>query len=211
MRSSLLIVGFFTLGCLIGWSGLLPASTIAETDNYSTYVLYALMVSVGIGLGSDKKLREILRAIRPRLLLVPVATIVGTLGATAVASLFIARWGLAECLAVGSGFCYYSLSSVLITELATPSLGLQAATELGIIALIANLIRELFVMLAAPLMVRYFGRLAPICVGGASTLDTTLPMIIRYSGSDMVFISILHAILVDFSVPFFVSFFCSMI
>jgi uncharacterized membrane protein YbjE (DUF340 family) len=195
----------------MGWSGRLPDSVIAGTDVYSTCVLYVLMIAVGVSLGSDEKLREILRSVRLRLLFVPLATIVGTLAATAVASLFISRWGLPECMAVGSGFCYYSLSSILITELATPSLGLQAATELGTIALMANLIRELSVLLAAPLMVRYFGRLAPICAGGASTLDTTLPAIIHYSGSDMVFISIFHAILVDFSVPFFVSLFCSMI
>lgn len=184
---------------------------MSGTDAYSTYVLYVLMIAVGISLGSDEKLGEILRSIRLRLLFVPLATIVGTLTATAVASLFIARWGLPECMAVGSGFCYYSLSSILITELTTSSLGVQAATELGTVALMANLIRELSVLLTAPLMVRCFGRLAPVCAGGASTLDTTLPAIIRYSGNDMVFISVFHAILVDFSVPFFVSFFCSMV
>jgi uncharacterized membrane protein YbjE (DUF340 family) len=195
----------------MGWSGLLPDSAIAEANVYSTYVLYVLMIAVGIGLGSNEKLREILRSIRLRLLFVPLATIAGTLTATAAASLFISRWGLPECMAVGSGFCYYSLSSILITELTTSSLGVQAATELGTVALMSNLIRELSVLLTAPLMVRYFGRLSPICAGGASTLDTTLPVIMRYSGNDMVFISIFHAVLVDFSVPFFVSFFCSMV
>lgn len=208
MKGSLLIVGCFVAGCLIGWCGVLPSSVIAELDTYSRYVLYCLMLFVGLSIGADKKLREILRSIRPKLLLIPLATIVGTLLGTAIVGLFISRWSMPHCLAVGSGFGYYSLSSVLISELTAKSLGVQVAAELGTVALMANVIRELIVLLGAPLLVRYFGRLAPICAGGATTMDTTLPVITRYSGKDVVFIAVFHAILIDFSVPFFVSFFC---
>ena len=114
-----------------------------------------------------------------------------------------------ETMAVGSGFAYYSLSSILITQLKEPTIGMQAASELGTIALIANILREIYALLGAPLFRKYFGRLAPICAGGATTMDTTLPIITKYSGNDLVFVSILHGILVDFSVPFLVSFFCS--
>lgn len=207
MKGSLIVVGFFVLGCLLGWSGALP-DVILEND-ITIYVLYALMFLVGLSIGSDKKLKQILSSIRPRLLLVPLSTIVGTLSFSALVSLFITQWSVFDCLAVGSGFAYYSLSSILITEMKTASLGVQMATELGTIALMANIIREIFALLGAPLFVRYFGRLAPICAGGATTMDTTLPIITRYAGKDMVFVSIFHGILVDFTVPFFVSFFCS--
>lgn len=208
MKGSLIVVGFFVLGCLLGWSGYLP-QVIIEND-ITVYVLYLLMLQVGLSIGSDKKLKEILGSIRPKLLLVPLATIVGTLIASALVGLVISKWSVADCLAVGSGFAYYSLSSILITQLKEPSLGLQMATELGTIALMANIIREIMALLGAPLFVRYFGRLAPICAGGATTMDTTLPIITRYSGKDMVFVSIFHGIIVDFTVPFFVSFFCSL-
>jgi len=188
----------------------MPSSLLDGSDHYSRYVLYILMFLVGMSIGCDKKLREILRSVRMRLFLVPLATIVGTLAATALVSLFISRWSMAHCLAVGSGFGYYSLSSILITELAANTLGSQAAAELGTVALIANVIRELIVLLGAPLLVRYFGRLAPICAGGATTMDTTLPVITRYAGKEVIFIAIFHAILIDFSVPFFVLFFCSL-
>ena len=97
----------------------------------------------------------------------------------------------------------------MITQLKEPALGVQLATELGTIALMANIMREIITLLGAPLCVKYFGRLAPICAGGATTMDTTLPIITRYCGKDLVFISIFHGIIVDFTVPFFVSFFCS--
>lgn len=207
MKGSLIVVAFFALGCILGWSGMLP-NVIIEND-ITVYVLYLLMFQVGLSIGSDKKLKEILTSIRPKLLLVPLATIVGTLVASAIVGLFISRWSVTDCLAVGSGFAYYSLSSILITELKTSSLGVQMAAELGTIALMANIIREIIALLGAPLFVKYFGRLSPICAGGATTMDTTLPIITRYSGKDLVFVSIFHGIIVDFTVPFFVSFFCS--
>ncbi|RHJ78393.1 lysine exporter LysO family protein [Parabacteroides sp. AM08-6] len=208
MKGSLVVVGFFVLGCLLGWSGSLPAF-ILEND-ITMYVLYLLMFQVGLSIGSDKKLKDILGSIRPKLLLVPLATIIGTLTASAFVGLFISKWSVFDCLAVGSGFAYYSLSSILITQLKEASLGMQMATELGTIALIANIIREILALLGAPLFAKYFGRLAPICAGGATTMDTTLPIITRYSGKDLVFVSIFHGIIVDFTVPFFVSFFCSL-
>ena len=166
-------------------------------------------VDVGLSIGSDKKLKDILGSIRPKLLLVPFATIAGTLVFSALVSLLLTQWSVFDCLAVGSGFAYYSLSSILITQLKEPFLGVQLATELGTIALMANIMREIMALLGAPLFVKYFGRLSPICAGGATTMDTTLPIITRYSGKDLVFISIFHGIIVDFTVPFFVSFFCS--
>ena len=54
MIGSIIVVGFFLLGCLLGWAGVLP-SWIMDSD-LSMYVLYALMFQVGLSIGSDKKL-----------------------------------------------------------------------------------------------------------------------------------------------------------
>ena len=77
------------------------------------------------------------------MLLVPMATIAGTLLFSALASLLLSQWSVFDCMAVGSGFAYYSLSSILITQFKEPSIGLQLATELGTIALLANIFREM--------------------------------------------------------------------
>jgi len=106
-----------------------------------------------------------------------------------------------ECMAIGAGFGHYSLSSIFITEYKGP--------ELGTIALLSNIMREITALLGAPLLVKYFGKLAPISVGGATTMDTTLPIITRCSGKEFVIISIFHGFVVDFSVPFLVTFLCS--
>jgi uncharacterized membrane protein YbjE (DUF340 family) len=150
-----------------------------------------------------------LASVKPRIFLVPIATITGTLLFSAMVGIFLSRWRVVDCMAVGSGFGYYSLSSILITKLKEPTIGLQLASELGTIALLSNIFRELFTLLGTPLLVKYFGRLAPICVGGATTADTTLPIITQYCGKDLVFISVFHGMLGDLTVPFFVSLFCS--
>lgn len=207
MKGSLLVVFFFVLGCLVGCLGYFPK--ILLNGDISKYILYLLMLQVGISIGSDKKLKDILRSIHPKLLLIPMATMLGTFSAVTLVSLLLPKWNVSECLAVGSGFAYYSLSSILITQLKTSALGLSTATELGIIALMANLIREIMTLLGSPFFVKYFGRLAPICAGAATTMDTTLPIITRCSGKDLIFVSLFHGMLMDFSVPFLVTFFCS--
>lgn len=208
MKGSLIVVAFFIAGCLLSWY--LSTQDITIDGDAGRYVLYLLMFQVGLSIGSDTNMVRILKSIRPKLLLVPLATITGTLLFSALAAFFITKWSLFDCLAIGSGFAYYSLSSILITELKTASLGVQLATELGTIALITNIMREIMTLLGAPVFVKYFGRLAPICAGGATTMDTTLPIITKYSGKEFAFIAILHGISVDLSVPFLVSFFCSL-
>ena len=205
MKGSLTVVAFFCAGCLMGVAN----DFQFDLHDLSMYVLYALMFQVGIGIGSNKQLKELVKSLRPKMLLVPMVTIVGTLLFSAFASLLLSQWSVFDCMAVGSGFAYYSLSSILITQFKEPSIGLQLATELGTIALLANISREILTLLAAPLLVRWFGNLAPISAGGATTMDTTLPIITRTAGQQFVVVSIFHGFVVDFSVPFLVTFLCS--
>ena len=207
-KSTLFTLAAFATGGVSGYAVSIPDS-VKDLD-ISLYILYALMLQVGMNIGSDPKIAETLRQIRPRLVLVPLATWIGTLSFTALASLLLSKWSLWDCLAVGSGFAYYSLSSILITELKGAGLGVAMAAELGVIALIANILREIITIVGAPLFVRCFGKLAPICAGGATTLDTTLPAITQACGKEWVFVSMFHAVLVDLSVPFLVSFFCGL-
>ena len=200
MKGSLIIVGFFILGIVCGVMHWLP--DLNAFGNVSVWTLYALLFCVGITVVNNTTMMKSFTRLDPRLMLLPLMTIVGTLAATAIVSLGMPQRSLTDCLAVGSGFGYYSLSSILITQYRGP--------ELGTIALLANIIREVFTLLGAPLLVRYFGPLSPISCGGATTMDTTLPIITRTSGQEFVILSLFHGFLVDFSVPFLVTFFCSL-
>lgn len=200
MKGSLIIVGFFALGIVAGLLSIVPQSFVESDVSY--YALCALMFCVGIGIGSDSGILSSFRKVNPRLMLLPLMTIFGTLAGTAAAALLLPHRHLFDCMAIGSGFGYYSLSSIFITE--------YRGAELGTIALLANIMREILTLLCAPLFSRWFGKLAPITMGGATTMDTTLPIITRASGQDFVVVSIFHGFCVDFSVPFLVTFFCSL-
>lgn len=199
MKGSLIIVGFFVLGALCGVYHLIPYDF--TQSKLSFYALCALMFSVGVSVGNDPLTLRNFRSLNPRLIFLPVMTILGTLAGCAVVSLFLSHRSVTDCMAVGAGFGYYSLSSIFITEYKGP--------ELGTIALLSNITREIITLLFAPLLVRWFGNLAPISAGGATTMDTTLPIITRYSGQSFVVVSIFHGFVVDFSVPFLVTLFCS--
>ncbi len=208
MKGSLTVIAFFATGCLLGLYHIIPLDL--QKTNLSMYILYALMLQVGISIGSSKDLSQAVRKFQPKLLLIPLATVGGTLIFSAIASLLLSQWSLFDCMAVGSGFAYYSLSSVLITQIKEPSLGLQLATELGTIALLSNIFREMMSLVGAPLLARYFGKFAPISAAGVNSMDVVLPAITQYSGKDMIPIAIFHGLLIDTSVPFFVSFFCQL-
>ncbi len=204
MKQNLIVIAFFAVGCLAGLLG----EVKIDTHQVSLCVLYALMFQVGLGMGSNKELKQLLGSLNLRMLLVPAATVCGTLVFSAAAALLLSRWSVTECLAVGSGFAYYSLSSILITQLKEASIGLQAATELGTIALLTNIFREMTALFGAPFIRKYFGQLAPISAAGVNSMDVLLPAITRHSGKEMIPVAIFHGLLIDLSVPFFVSFFC---
>ena len=194
MKGSLIIIGFFLLGVACGVAHLVPA----WITDYNFYVLCALLFAVGMSVGIDGSMVQRFRALNPRLAWLSVCSILGTLAGSVVAWLLVSR-EVTEVLAVGSGFGYYSLSSILITE--------YSGAELGTVALLANITRELFTLLAAPLMVRFFGTLAPIAAGGATAMDTTLPIISQTAGREYVPVSIYCGFVTDFSVPFLVTLF----
>lgn len=200
MKSSITIVSFFVLGLLFGYLEIIPLSVI--DNDLSFYALCGLMFCVGLSLGNDSRTFQRFKMLNPRVYLLPFVTIAGTLVGCAAISLLLPSRSLFDVMAVGSGLGYYSLSSIFITE--------YKGAELGTVALLSNIIREITALLFAPLLVKYFGRLAPISVGGATTMDTTLPIIMRFSGKEFAVVAIFHGFVLDLSVPILVSLFCSL-
>ena len=87
------------------------------------FLLYALVIQVGLNLGANAELGKMVKDIRFSSLLLPFFTIIGTLVFSAAASLLLTSWNIYDCMAVGSGFAYYSLSSLLIVQLKEASAG----------------------------------------------------------------------------------------
>lgn len=195
MKGSIIIICFFTTGLILGINELLPDYFTGSDP--SVYALYFLMFLVGIGIGADRSVWKILGNMHFKVLMIPVTVISGTLGGSALCSLFLNDINAADCLAVGSGFGYYSLSSIIISEIRNETL--------GVMALLSNISREIFTLLTAPLLVKIAGRLAPIASGGATSMDTTLPVIAKYSGREYALLAVFNGIILTVLVPFIIT------
>ncbi len=140
MKGSLIIVGFFILGIVVGNADLAPV--LLRDSDVSFVALCGLLFCVGLGIGMNPDTKRDLRSINPRY------------------------------------------------------------------ALLANIIREMITLLLAPLLAKVFGPLAPITASGATSMDTTLPIITHTIGDRYTALSIYHGFVVDFTVPFLVTMWC---
>lgn len=202
MKGSLIIVGFFILGIAAGLSGMVPESIIDGDLTFYALCALLLCVGIGIGIGSDRNIVTKFKSLDVRMALLPLGTALGTFAGSLVVSFILSGRSPLDCLAVGSGFGYYSLSSIFITE--------YKGAELGTIALLANIIREMVTLLLSPVLAKVFGPLAPISSGGVTSMDTTLPIIMASSGEQYSAVSIFHGFILDFSIPFLVTFWCTL-
>lgn len=196
MKSSLIILAVFALGVIAGLAKFVSIPVTAS--DMSIYILYGLMFLVGISLGLDKHLWEQLREMNFKLLLIPCATFTGTaLGILSYELLFEFPKG-ADLYAIGAGFGYYSFSGIYIQKV--------SGETMGVIALLANISREVITLIFTPVLVKFFGKIAPITCGGATTSDTTLPVILKYSGKYYVLGSVINGVILTIMVPILIAF-----
>ena len=196
MKGSILLFLMFILGIACG--NILPSIQYVNFD-ISSMILLLLMFSVGINLGSSKEFIDIIRKADLQILLVSAITIAGTFAGMTIFSFFTIDFSLKELLAVGSGFGYYSLSSMIISKISSETL--------AVVALLSNIFREIISIILTPLLVKYFGGISPIVSAGATSMDTALPVIVKFSGSAYVFHAVFNGIVLTLLVPFLVVFF----
>lgn len=208
MKGNLLTFGCFATGIALGLWGSAPTWLLHAA--LPSALLSLLILIVGIGLGANRELHTLLRTFHPRMLLLPLFTIGGTLLFSALGALLPGGRNVWECLSIGSGFGYYSLSSILISDLCQSTLGPQGAAELSTIALLANVTREMMALFCIPLFVRFFGRLAPISAAGINSMDVCLPRIVSatHNGTELIPLCIFHGIALEISVPLLIQLFC---
>jgi len=197
LKKPLTLLVLVVLGTGVGY--LLPLVTIVRDGTISNWILYFLLFVIGMQMaGSGASLGKML--FQPAVLLVPAVTIVGTL-AGSLATLMFDGMTPGRALALGSGFGWYSLSGVLISNLGDPMLGTAS--------FIANLLRETLAFVSIPLL-KFTGRCeSGIGIAGATSMDVTLPVVEDSWGSSVIPLSVAHGVILSFLVPFLVPLFMS--
>lgn len=174
----------------------------------SHYLLMFLVLQAGLNIGANSDFTYMKNNFHFSSLMFPAFTVGGTLLFSGIASIFLTM-SLSDGLAVGSGFGYYSLSSIMIVQFKEASVGMELASKLGAVALLTNVFRELFALMGAPLYARKFGKLAPISAAGVTSIDVCLPSISKYSGEEYVPVAIIQGVALEIVIPVLITFFCS--
>ena len=185
------------VGVFLG-NGILPEDIIDFLTGHSEHVLYVLMFSVGISVGANKGVFQKLREHHVKILLIPTGVILGSIFGGVVCSLFLGE-SLRDSLMIVSGLGWYSLSGVLVTEL--------AGAKIGTIAFLCNLLREIFSFMIIPVVVKYFNGYAAIAPAAATSEDTTLPMLMKYTSGEVVMMAVLNGIICSAAVPVLIKLF----
>jgi len=196
-KMSLIIFLSVVTGILIGYFILEPAY-YSWLDPLTNYSLAVLLFGVGVDIGASREILADLKLMGWKVLAIPFLIAAGSL----IGSVIIGKllgFAFSESAAVGAGFGWYSLSGVLISKL--------HSAELGSLAFLANVFRELMTVILLPFVVKYFGSLAAIAPGGATTMDVTLPLIKESGGEAVVIPAFISGAVLSTLVPILVPFF----
>ncbi|CAK6494516.1 Lysine exporter LysO [Pantoea sp. Nvir] len=190
---SLTLCGVVVVGFL---TGLTQLAFLRHASTASEYALILLLFLVGVQLrGSGMTLRQIL--LNKRGMLVSAVVLLSALLGGAIAAALLGL-PLKTGLALASGFGWYSLSGILMTEAFGPVIGSAAFFN--------DLLRELTaIMLIPALIARHRSSALGLC--GATAMDFTLPVLQRAGGNEIVPAAIVHGFVMSLLAPLLIAFF----
>ncbi|EMA4136750.1 lysine exporter LysO family protein [Cronobacter turicensis] len=192
---SLKLCGVVVLGFLLGLTGL---AFLKHATEASEYTLIFLLFLIGIQLRNNgMTLKQIV--LNRRGMMVAIVVLISSLIAGAVNALLLGL-PLRAGLAMASGFGWYSLSGILMTESFGPVIGSAAFfNDLG---------RELIAIMLIPALVRR-SRSTALGICGATSMDFTLPVLQRSGGLELVPAAIVHGFILSLLVPVLMAFFAA--
>ena len=189
------IVGAVVLGMLAGYF-IIPKSVVAYCGDVISFGLYLILFLVGMDMGRQGTVLRDIKAAGFKVLLVPVAVLVGTLGAAALAGLFLPL-GIKDSIAASAGFGWYSLAPTL---LAPYSLSVSA------VAFLSNVMREIFSIILIPVVARRVGFIEAVALPGAAAMDTVLPVVVGSTSERITIYSFASGVILSLAVPILVPF-----
>ncbi len=167
-------------------------------SHISDYALYILMFAVGISVGTNKQVFRKLKEYHVKIIIIPFGIIIGSIFGGIVCSIVL-KMPLNESLSIASGLGWYSLSGVLLTNL--------GGAQLGTLAFLSNIMRELFSFLSIPFVAKHFNKYTAIAPAAATSEDTTLPMLIKYTSADVAVMAVINGVICSAVVPILINFF----
>ncbi len=159
------------------------------TFNFS---LIALLFLMGMLFMADEKAVAKIREAKFRVLIFPFAVALGSIIGGLVGGIIL-RINVFASMGVCAGYGWYTLAGPLAGQL----FGL----EWGALGFTVNLLRELATIVGASLFAK-LDKYAPIAMGGATAMDTTLPIIVRNCGQETLITAFTSGFILTVAAPF---------
>lgn len=174
--------------------GLLPLTVWQYNHSISEIILVILLILVGIQLRSNNiTLKQIL--INKLGIITTIIVVLTTLFGGWIAS-YLLKLPVHTTLAMSSGFGWYSLSGILMTE--------AQGAIIGSITFLNDIMRELCAIILIPSLIRRY-KLTALGICGATSMDFTLPMLQKGGGIMMVPPAIVQGFLLTLIMPILMS------
>ncbi|BDH46520.1 membrane protein [Salmonella enterica subsp. enterica serovar Choleraesuis] len=192
---SLQLCGVVVLGFIVGLSGW---QFLRHATEASEYTLILLLWLVGVQLrNSGMSLKQIV--LNRRGMMVASIVVVSSLIAGMINAMILGL-PLKVGMAMASGYGWYSLSGILMTESYGPVIG--SATFFN------DLGRELIAIMLIPALARR-SRSTALGLCGATSMDFTLPVLQRSAGVEIVPAAIVHGFILSLIVPILLALFAA--
>jgi len=153
--------------------------------------LYLLLFFIGIDIGKNDNILNDLKKLNKKVLFLPFITIISSLAGGAVASILLSL-SIGESVAISAGMGWYSFSAIELSKV---------SVELGGIAFLSNIFRELLAIFLIPVIAKKIGSFESISVAGATAMDSVLPIINKSNPAEISIISFYSGLVISIVVP----------
>ncbi|ALQ40552.1 hypothetical protein RN87_08420 [Fusobacterium hwasookii ChDC F174] len=153
--------------------------------------LYLLLFFIGIDIGKNDNILNDLKKLNKKVLFLPFITIISSLAGGAVASMLLSL-SIGESVAISAGMGWYSFSAIELSKV---------SVELGGIAFLANIFRELLAIFLIPIIAKKIGSFESVSVAGATAMDSVLPIINKSNPAEISIISFYSGLVISIVVP----------
>ena len=153
--------------------------------------LYLLLFFIGIDIGKNDNILNDLKKLNKKVLFLPFITIISSLAGGAVASILLPL-SMGESVAISAGMGWYSFSAIELSKV---------SVELGGIAFLSNIFRELLAIFLIPIIAKKIGSFESVSVAGATAMDSVLPIINKSNPAEISIISFYSGLVISIIVP----------
>lgn len=178
-------------GVLFGYF-LLPDSFKTVLGYLLTGSLIVLYISVGISLGSNRKVFRYLKILGFKVIYLSIAIFAGSVAGGLFSGLVLGV-PLPIAVTAAGGMSYYSITGAYMTQM----YGIEAGTY----GFIVNVMREFFTVLLLPFLIKV-SKGSPIASGAAGNMDTMLVPVTKFVGIELGLVTLITGTILTFFVPF---------